>query len=221
MSRDNENGLQTTIEPLKLPAIVRTPSLIRYVVWLENLPWFEFQVLFQTFLKEQRSITLYLNKYVYFLSCMSIVSFRGCIDDCYPLLDHQADFSDLHNYVTVIDDLWFYPSMPDESMDVAYLLGQYRIDLRVMDEPSLGIIIDYLFTSWISGSQIFNTESNSHNLYSYFSPFILEMQDGELLEDVGRILGPVNDGFLQFLTYMINLLSNSLLSEDDVDKIVQ
>jgi ankyrin repeat protein len=61
----------------------------------------------------------------------------------------------------------------------------------------------------------------SHTSYSYFRPFILERRDSELLEGIGRILGPPSDGFLQFLAYMINLLSNNQLSESDVDRVVQ
>jgi hypothetical protein len=94
-------------------------------------------------------------------------------------------------------------------------------DLQVNNRLRLGSIVDYLFTGQISNLYTINSERNNHTVYSYFRPFILERRDGELLEGVSRILGPVHDGFLQFLTYTINLLSNNLLSEDDVDRIVQ
>jgi hypothetical protein len=119
----------------------------------------------------------------------------------------------------------FYLSISEESMTVTYLLDvlgdQLGRDLRAIDKQRLSPFIDYLFTSWVSGSHTFDTEESSHALYSYFRPFILDRQKGELLEGVSRILGPLSDGFLQFLIYTINLLSNNLLSESDIDRIVQ
>ena len=66
MSLDNENDSQSTIEPLKLPVVVRTPSPMTYGVRLDNLPWFMFQVIFHTLLEEQRSMSRHPNKYASF-----------------------------------------------------------------------------------------------------------------------------------------------------------
>lgn len=88
MSLDNENGLLSTIQPQMPLVVVQTPSPVRYVVHLDNLPWFEFQVLFYTFLKKKRSMGSYLNKYTYLLSNISIVSLSPVINDCSLSLDH-------------------------------------------------------------------------------------------------------------------------------------
>ena len=165
----------------------------------------------------------HLNKYTSFLSNVSIVSFSGCIDIYHPLPDYQTDSPDLHGYSSATGDLQVCLSMSNESMDVTHLLDvlgdQRGEDLLVI--CGFRSIIDYLSTNWALEKQIFNAEEHSHTLYSYFRPFIPERRDGELLEGVGRILGPLSDGFLQFLTYIINLLSNNLLSNRDANRIVQ
>ncbi len=115
--------------------------------------------------------------------------------------------------------------MPEESMNLRYLLDtlgeQYGTDLRFFGESGFGPILDVLSSSWMSDLPMLNTEETIHTLCSYFKPFILERYDGELLEGAARILGPLYNGLLQFLSYTINLVSNNLLSESNIDKIVQ
>jgi hypothetical protein len=115
--------------------------------------------------------------------------------------------------------------MSEQRANLEYYLDlggkQYGSDPRVMDKPSFGRITDVLFTRWTPGSSILDMEEYIDALHSYFRPFILERQDGELLEGVRIIFEPLCDGFLQFFNYAINLLSNNLLSEDNIDKIAQ
>ena len=217
--------------PMSQPAepstavIARTPSPAPFMVQLDNLPWFKFWVLFCTFLKAQGSMGPYLNKNTYCFSNISIVDFCDRITDYDPSLDHPTNCSDVHRCVSIIDGLQLRLSMPEESINLRYLLDlrgeQHRTDLGFIDEPRFGPIINVLFTSWTSDSPTLNTEENTYTLRSYFRPFILERHDGELLEGVARILGPLYDGLLQFLNYTINLLSNNLLSESDIDNIVR
>ena len=204
---------------------IRTPSQTPFKVQLDNLPWFKFQVQFCTFLKEEGSMRPYLNKNIYFLSNISIVDFCSHINDYEPSLDRPSNCSDVHRGFSILDGLQLWLSMPEERINLRYLLdvlGEQRgSDLGFIDESDFGPIIDVLSTSWTSDSPTLNTEGNIRTLYLYFRPFVLERYDGELLEGAARILGPLYDGLLQFLNYTFNLLSNNLLSESDVDKIVQ
>lgn len=188
-------------------AVVRTPSPTPFIMQLDNLPWFKFQVLFCTFLKEEG------------------IDFCGHITSYDPSLDHPSNCSDIRRGVSIMDGLQLWLSMSEERINLRYLLdvlGEQRgSDLGFIDESEFGPILDVLTTSWTSDSPTLNTEENIRTLYSYFRPFVLERYDGELLEGAARILGPLYDGLLQFLNYTFNLLSNNLLSESDVDKIVQ
>ena len=224
--------LQTIHSPLRSqPAepstavAVQTPSLTPFMGQLDNLPWFKFRVLFYAFLKAQGSIRPYLNKYTSFLSNISIVDFCDRITNYNPSLDHPTNYSDVHHGVSIMDGLQLRLSMPEESINLRYLLDllgeQHGTDPGFIDESGFSPIIDVLFTSWTSDLPTLNTEENTHTLHSYFRPFILEWHDSELLEGVARILGPLYDGLLQFLNYTINLLSNNLLSGNDIDKIVR
>jgi ankyrin repeat protein len=203
------------------PWLLPTPFKLQ----LDNLPWFIFQVLYSTFLKTQESMGPYLNKNTSSLSNISIVDSCERITDYDLSLDHPTNSSDVRRGVFIMEGLQLRPSMPEERRNLRYLLGlpgeHHRTDLGVFDESGFGPIIDVLSTSWTSDSPALNMEENIHTLHSYFRPFILEKHDGELLEGTARILGPPYDGLLQFLNYTINLLSNNLLSETDVDKIVR
>jgi len=167
----------------------------------------------------------YLNKNTSFLSNISIVDFCDSFTNYDQSLDYPTNCSDVHRGISIIDGLRLRLSMPEESINLRYLLDlreePYRIDLGVIDESGFSTIIDVLFASWTSDSPLLNTEENTHTMHSYFRPFILERHDGELLDGAIRILGPLYDGLLQFLNYTINLLSNNLLSENDVDKIIR
>src|SRR5205823_1174551 len=147
-----------------------------------------------TFLKAEGSMGSYLNKNTSFLSNINIVDFCDRITDYDPSLDHPTNFSDVHRGVSIMDGLQLRLSMPEESINLRYLLDmlgeQCGTDLGFIDESGFGPIIDVLSTSWTSDSPTLNTEENIHTLYSYFRPFILERHDGELLEGAARILGP-------------------------------
>ncbi|RYP80332.1 hypothetical protein DL770_006279 [Monosporascus sp. CRB-9-2] len=153
----------------------------------------------------------------------SSVNFRDHMTDSNPTLDHQIDMLESHGPVSAMDGLQLYLPMPNENT-ASYLLDQlaehHERDVRVKDEGGFAPIVDVLFANWTSYSPILNTR-DIHALYSYFRPFILESRDGELLEGVSNILGSLPGGLLQFLSYAINLLSNNLLSETDIDRLAQ
>ncbi|RYP44438.1 hypothetical protein DL768_009085 [Monosporascus sp. mg162] len=153
----------------------------------------------------------------------SSVNFRDRVTNSDSTLDRLTDMLESHSPVSVMDGLQLCLPMPNENT-ASYLLDQleenHEKDVRVIDKGGFTSIIDVLFANWTSYSPIRNTR-DIHALYSYFKPFILERQDGELLEGVSKILGPLPGGLLEFLSYAINLLSNNLLSETDIDRLAQ
>jgi hypothetical protein len=90
---------------------------------------------------------------------------------------------------------------------------------------SLGYVSKFgplLFDHWPSNSITHDSEENIQTMYSHLQLFALERRDGELLESIRMISGPVYEGgLLHFLSYVINLLSNNLLSATTSDQIVQ
>jgi ankyrin repeat protein len=97
---------------------------------------------------------------------------------------------------------------------------QSGVAQQVRDDLRLGYIINALFTSWASPGPR-SIEQHVYTLHSYLRPFVCEMPDHRLLEDVEKVTGHLPDAFLLFLMYMINQISNNLLYEEHINSIIQ
>jgi hypothetical protein len=145
---------------------------------------------------------------------------------CPPSANHIC-FPNIPGPGSVLSDLQLDLFMSEESLNVRYyldLLGRESArGLGTLDEASFGAIVDFLFTRWTAASPaILDTDEYMfRTLHSYFRPLILERQDGELLDGVRIVFGPLCYALLQFLSYTVNLISNNLLSEREIYNIVK
>ena len=138
---------------------------------------------------------------------------------------YQTGNSRLLGSNSVISNLHLGSLISEERENLDHALdqlgGQYGRNSGLTDKPGFSYIMDALFTQWTSNSNSLSlTDENIHTLHSHFRPFIPERQDGELLEGVHIILGPPHHGFIQFFNYVVNLISNNLVSGDDIYKVV-
>jgi ankyrin repeat protein len=144
------------------------------------------------------------------------------VEFCHRTAPYDTCFSNLHNDIRVSDSLQFSRIWEENTaIEILDLLEEQSGGAQqVRDDLRLGYIIDALFTSWASPWPR-SIEQHVYTLHSYLRPFVCKMPDHRLLEDVEKVTGYLPEAFLLFLMYMINQISNNLLSEEHINSIVQ
>jgi hypothetical protein len=101
-------------------------------------------------------------------------------------------------------------------------LGQSDLERIVESIGNTSKFVPLIFPSRSSNLTIDANEENIQAIYRHLRNFTLERQEGELPEDIRAIFGPIyKDELLHFLNHTINLVSNNLLLEGQINKIVQ